>query len=201
MTGGWIGVDLDGTLAHYEHWVSETHIGAPIAPMVARVKAWLDAGKDVRIFTARAFDLEGTPRRAAVAAIEAWCLEHLGAVLRITCRKDFQMVCLYDDRCRQVEENTGRLVGDGPHDAPPSAEPAPAKKPALAWSDQTGLLLTVAQVLLDQIRHMAPAAEGHDCPVGNRIEALKQALAPFQPQAAHVLDQALAIVNGEQGHG
>jgi len=107
---GWIGVDLDGTLAYYEHWVSEAHIGAPIAPMVERVKAWLAAGKDVRIFTARAFGLEGEARPAAIAAIEAWCLEHLGSVLRITCRKDFQMIRLYDDRCVQVEENTGRLV-------------------------------------------------------------------------------------------
>ena len=38
---GWIGVDLDGTLAHYEGWQGETHIGAPISAMVERVKRWL----------------------------------------------------------------------------------------------------------------------------------------------------------------
>lgn len=25
---GWIGVDFDGTLAHYDKWVSPTHTGA-----------------------------------------------------------------------------------------------------------------------------------------------------------------------------
>ena len=53
MSEGWIGVDLDGTLAEYLGWQGMGHIGEPIAPMVERVKAWLAEGKDVRIFTAR----------------------------------------------------------------------------------------------------------------------------------------------------
>ena len=51
---GWIGVDLDGTLAHYNGWVDETHIGEPIQGMADRVRGWLADGIDVRIFTARA---------------------------------------------------------------------------------------------------------------------------------------------------
>lgn len=51
---GWIGVDLDGTLAHYDGWKGPEHIGAPIPAMVERVKAWLAEGKEVRISTARA---------------------------------------------------------------------------------------------------------------------------------------------------
>jgi len=48
---GWIGVDLDGTLALT---VSNTReIGAPIVPMLARVHDWLDQGLEVRIVTAR----------------------------------------------------------------------------------------------------------------------------------------------------
>jgi len=35
----WIGVDLDGTLAHYDGWKGPTHIGAPIHKMVQRVRA------------------------------------------------------------------------------------------------------------------------------------------------------------------
>jgi hypothetical protein len=31
-TGGWIGVDLDGTLAHYDGWKGIDHIGEPIKP-------------------------------------------------------------------------------------------------------------------------------------------------------------------------
>jgi hypothetical protein len=28
--------------------------------------------------------------------------------------KDFGMILLYDDRCRQVETNTGRIIGGNP---------------------------------------------------------------------------------------
>jgi hypothetical protein len=51
---GWIGVDLDGTLAYYDkNDYDPLHIGYPLVPMVRRVKAWIKEGKDVRIFTAR----------------------------------------------------------------------------------------------------------------------------------------------------
>jgi hypothetical protein len=38
MMKGWIGVDLDGTLAESTKWVSPSHIGEPIHKMVERVK-------------------------------------------------------------------------------------------------------------------------------------------------------------------
>lgn len=104
MSSGWIAVDLDGTLAEYHGWVSEAHIGAPVPDMLFRVKKWLADGKDVRIFTARV----ATGNTLAVAAIEAWCQEHIGRVLPVTCRKDYGMIELWDDRCVQVEANTGR---------------------------------------------------------------------------------------------
>jgi hypothetical protein len=50
---GWIGVDLDGTLAQYGKWAGIYYIGKPIPLMMARVKKWLAQGKDIRIFTAR----------------------------------------------------------------------------------------------------------------------------------------------------
>ena len=52
----WIGVDLDGTLARYEQYEGPMSIGEPIPEMVDRVKAWLAAGREVRIFTARVSD-------------------------------------------------------------------------------------------------------------------------------------------------
>lgn len=110
--GGWIGVDLDGTLAHYTHWVSITHIGAPIAPMVNRVKAWLRSGKTVKILTAR-INVPGVPSSEienAKRAIHEWCLTHIGAVLEVTCSKDTNMVELWDDRAIQVTANTGMPV-------------------------------------------------------------------------------------------
>lgn len=115
---GWIGVDLDGTLAQYGGWQGETHIGSPIVPMVTRVKAWRAAGIDVRIFTARvaeaAVNLDGTRHEvtAVVDAIQRWCVEHIGEALPVTNRKDFAMVELWDDRCVQVVPNTG-LRADG----------------------------------------------------------------------------------------
>jgi hypothetical protein len=115
---GWIGVDLDGTLAHYEAWKGQMNIGAPIPAMVARVKRWIAAGHEVRIFTARVastqvHNLDGTPHDSAgvVAAIQAWCLEHLGVALAVTCVKDWGMIELWDDRAVQVRMNTGEPVG------------------------------------------------------------------------------------------
>lgn len=108
---GWIGVDLDGTLAHYDGWKGEAHVGEPIPAMVERVKGWLAAGREVRIFTARA----GCPSdmlEAVEAPIKAWCVEHLGQELPITNVKDFGMVELWDDRCVQVVPNTGEIMMD-----------------------------------------------------------------------------------------
>ena len=48
---GWIGVDLDGTLAKYGIW--DGSIGEPIPLMVERVKIWIALGVEVKIFTAR----------------------------------------------------------------------------------------------------------------------------------------------------
>lgn len=107
---GWIGVDLDGTLAHYDGWHGPTHIGEPVPLMLERVKAWLAAGRDVRIFTARVCSRPMTEHLLIVAAINEWCRTHLGQVLQITCAKDLSMVELWDDRAVQVEPNTGRRV-------------------------------------------------------------------------------------------
>lgn len=108
MSKGWIGVDLDGTLAFYDEWRGSTHIGAPIPEMVERVKGWRDDHLEVRIFTARVQD----DVFEVYETIAAWCLEHLGEILPITNKKDFSMICLYDDRCVQVEKNTGKLLSE-----------------------------------------------------------------------------------------
>jgi len=101
---GWIGVDLDGTLAYYDGWKSSSHIGDPIPRMAERVRKWLAKGQEVRIVTARA----GAPE--LIAPVQAWCLKHFGIELPVTDRKDFGMIALYDDRAVQVEYNTGRII-------------------------------------------------------------------------------------------
>jgi len=95
----WIGVDLDGTLAHYDHYRGDDFVGAPIEPMVRRVRKWVNDGKDVRLFTAR----------APHPAIRKWMRQHLGVILPITRTKDPSMVLLIDDRAVGVERNTGKL--------------------------------------------------------------------------------------------
>jgi hypothetical protein len=104
---GWIGVDLDGTLAEHEPGGELYPIGKPIPGMVTRVKCWLRNGYDVRVFTARACD----PDPLVTEMIKLWCIEHIGQEIPVTNSKDYHMRMLYDDRAFSVERNTGRVAG------------------------------------------------------------------------------------------
>lgn len=117
MSRGWIGVDLDGTLAHFDgKWRGPAHIGEPIEPMVKLVKRWLAHGITAKIFTARVYAGNSERRQIEVAqrreAIENWCRKHLGQALEVTNIKDDKMFRLFDDRAVQVRANTGEIVGD-----------------------------------------------------------------------------------------
>lgn len=107
MNDGHYLFDLDGTIAKYHGWQGEEHIGDPIPSMIQMIKLLLERGKTVKIFTARAAD----ENPVAIKAIEKWCKEHIGRVLEITCKKDYQTILIFDDRAVTVEENTGRLIG------------------------------------------------------------------------------------------
>lgn len=111
-THGWIGVDLDGTLAKYDRDRGEDHIGKPVPLMVARVKNLLQRGYTVKIFTARVSGAALYPERVERTRrlIQAWALEHIGQVLEVTNEKDYGMMQLFDDRAVQVIPNTGRIV-------------------------------------------------------------------------------------------
>lgn len=113
---GWIGVDLDGTLATYKSGQGVV-IGEPIPRMVERVVDWVKAGVDVRVVTARAAyvteyrseyeDDDPWQPEKQISAIQAWCLKHIGKILPVTAAKDFEMTELWDDRAVRVERNTG----------------------------------------------------------------------------------------------
>jgi len=107
---GWIGVDLDGTLAYYDEWKGADHIGRPVPAMLERVKRWVEEGKMVKIFTARVsvpdFDL---------AVVHEWLKANGLPELEVTNAKDYAMIECWDDRCIQVEPNTGRRI-DGRDD-------------------------------------------------------------------------------------
>lgn len=104
---GWIGVDLDGTLAYYES-KQFPDIGAPIPLMQERVKKWLAEGKNVKIMTARVVDAT----LVELAEIQDWLKEHIGQELDLTCQKDYNMIELWDDRAIQVIPNTGQTIAD-----------------------------------------------------------------------------------------
>lgn len=127
---GWIGVDFDGTVAHYDHWRGHDHAGAPIPAMVEHIREWLMRGYDVKIFTARIFPLnrcvdpedEREPHATfvenqreddcwvSIETIRKFCREHIGTTLSITNVKDFQMRQLWDDRCVTVGTNSGKVT-------------------------------------------------------------------------------------------
>jgi hypothetical protein len=119
---GWIAVDFDGTLAHYDGWVSEDHLGDPIPVMVERVKRWLASGHTVKVFTARVgctglvtdkgnHDSENFASQQR-RLIQEWCVRHIGIPLEVTATKDFGMIELWDDRAVQVKPNSGEPIGN-----------------------------------------------------------------------------------------
>ncbi len=109
----WYGFDLDGTLAKYDGWKGEKHIGEPVAKMVDLAKKLHSEGKKVKIFTARVAPTpDGQTRDTETArkVIEDWCAKHLGFVPEVTCVKDALMKECYDDRSVQVIPNEGESV-------------------------------------------------------------------------------------------
>ena len=106
VKGGWIGIDLDGTLAEAEEGVFGP-IGKPIPKMVEFVNRLIAAGWEVRIFTAR-WATSGPG--ASIADVRHWCAQHFGNPLTVTAIKDKRCFRIYDDRARQVVYNTGEIV-------------------------------------------------------------------------------------------
>lgn len=112
---GWIGFDLDSTLAesdaspNYDH----CHIGNPIQPTIDLLKKFLNNGWHVKIFTARVSSSEKPYKRfEASKAIEEWCQKHIGVVLDITSEKDWECKAIFDDRAYHVHKNTGQLTDE-----------------------------------------------------------------------------------------
>ncbi len=101
---GWIGFDLDGTLARDDNrpW---PEIGEPVPTMMKRLKQYLEDGYEVRIMTARA------DKPHLIAPIEEWLEKHGIGGIKITNQKDMDMIVVFDDRAVQVIPNTGVLVG------------------------------------------------------------------------------------------
>ncbi len=100
-----IAVDLDGTLAKSRAGVSfdPNHIGAPVKKMMARVKDFLEQGKDVALFTARASDPKNIP------PVRRWLDRHGLQAVKITHEKTPDLEVIYDDRAKGVHKNRGTI--------------------------------------------------------------------------------------------
>ena len=110
----YIAVDLDGTLAKYDGWKDDLQIGEPVAPMVERVKGWLDEGIKVKIMTARITAVNNEPfdKEATIKAIEDWCIKQIGQKREVTNEKDYYMLQLWDDRAVQIIANEGITLAE-----------------------------------------------------------------------------------------
>lgn len=112
MSAGWVGFDFDGTLVTYNSGdASKGEIGQPVWPMVAKARALLTRGIEVRIVTARVSGDNEEHVGRWRTRIEHWAIQHLGQMVKVTCSKDYSMMCLYDDRAIAVEHGTGRVLG------------------------------------------------------------------------------------------
>ena len=104
---GWIGVDLDGTLAHYDQWQGIDHVGKPVERMCNRVRLWLANGETVKIMTARVSGHEGDALIKVCMPIWNFCYREFDQILDVTCVKDMHMISLWDDRAVEIVANTG----------------------------------------------------------------------------------------------
>ena len=111
----WIGVGLDGTLAHDDGEIDLARIGQPVADMVARVRDWTARGHTVKVFTPRAAEDAGK------ALVEQWLRDHDLPEIEVTCEKDLHMIELWDSRSIQVIPNSGNPVGDSRVEQPKTA--------------------------------------------------------------------------------
>jgi hypothetical protein len=103
-----IALDLDGTLAHYDGWRGNDHIGDPVPEMVKKLHQFIADGHTVKLFTAR---VSGPADEARLAdhTISAWLREHNLPALEITCIKHKYFKLFIDDRAIRVVKNTGRF--------------------------------------------------------------------------------------------
>lgn len=109
----YVGVDLDGTQAHYTNWKGLEHIGEPIPRMVSYVKFLLENNIQVVHFTARVASADPDKVLLAKQFIDDWSMKVYGRALPITAVKDRFMAAYYDDKAYNVRINEGLWI---PHE-------------------------------------------------------------------------------------
>ena len=108
----WWGFDLE-TIAFYETW-GDGSIGAPIKPMIRRMKHYIRTGRKVAIVTARVHPSKGLEATEHLHKVRDFLDAQFGKdasdTIEIRCDKDMHLIALFDDRAEQVIPNRGILV-------------------------------------------------------------------------------------------
>lgn len=108
---GTILLDIDGTVTDHNNTVSVhedmSSLGYPVDRMVKEVRKLLNAGEDVRIFTART-SYTGPGRAKMIEAIDNLCRELFGQTMPIQQSKDLWTKAIIDDVAVQIIPDTGK---------------------------------------------------------------------------------------------
>lgn len=109
----WWGFDIDKTAFVDEGGTRGGVIGAPIMPIIRRIKYYLRVGRKVNIVSARVHPSEPDKAEQERTIQQALC-DVLGTEranqIGIRSDKDRHMIALFDDRAEQVIPNKGILV-------------------------------------------------------------------------------------------
>jgi len=106
-----IALDLDGTLAYYDGWKGDDHIGEPISRMVNKLYGWIEKGYKVTLFTARVSSRDLDQNAYALHHITKWFSKHDLPQLDVTSNKLKSFTHFVDDRAIAVITNTGKTIG------------------------------------------------------------------------------------------
>lgn len=107
----WLAVDLDGTLAKYDGWKGEDHIGELIEPMAEKIIQRFNEGWQIAIFTARVSSNVLEENVRAERIIWAWLESNKidMYINGITATKHKHFREFWDDRAFNVVPNTGMI--------------------------------------------------------------------------------------------
>lgn len=111
---GWVGFDLDGTVAQYTEFKGWQHIGDPVPGMINFIKKLRASGIQCKIFTARCSAesraIDGLTFEQVEKVIQDWTEKYIGERLPVTSEKGCSMICFFDDSAVQINKNTGCIT-------------------------------------------------------------------------------------------
>jgi len=110
-----VAIDLDGTLAHYDHWRGPEHIGAPVTEAMTICRLLHKAGIKVIVYTCRTNrtmnEISGINTAKMVRDIGAWLHEWDLGFIHVSENEGKPFASAYiDDRAVYFKRNGGELV-------------------------------------------------------------------------------------------